>query len=429
MATMSEKTGQYKLPSLTSMLEPGLDLDKGSAGKVLPEILKALRAHLQMDVAFIAEFTRGQRVLRYVDAADDAPLFAVGAADPLEESYCVRIVDGRLPALMRDAAEIPEASALPITRSLPVGAHLSVPIKLEDGSVYGTFCCFSTRPDPSLNERDLELLRVFAEVAAGLLQNDVRASRKFNETWDRVQAVLDGHGLSMVYQPIFDIEFHRVVGFEALARFSAKPARSPDVWFRDADAVGLGQELEARAIETALALDLQRTDAYLACNVSPQLVLNDRIPKALLRRPLDRIVLEITEHQTIKDYSGIARVLDPLRRRGLRVAVDDAGAGYASFRHILSLKPDFIKLDMSLTRDIDSDIGRRSLAAALIGFARETQSELIAEGVETAAELATLECLGVSKAQGYFLGRPMPAESARQLVTASAAQLPSSPTR
>nr|WP_247655455.1 EAL domain-containing protein [Stutzerimonas frequens] len=92
----------------------------------------------------------------------------------------------------------------------------------------------------------------------------------------------------------------------------------------------------------------------------------------------------------------------------MRLAVDDAGAGYASFRHILKLKPDVIKLDASLIRNVDSDTGCRALAAALIRFAEETGCKVVAEGVETQEELAMLRRLEVNKAQGYLLGRPAP---------------------
>ena len=121
---------------------------------------------------------------------------------------------------------------------------------------------------------------------------------------------------------------------------------------------------------------------------------------------LTRLVLEITEHAVVSQYQDIAAVLQPFRKRGLQIAIDDAGAGYASFRHILNLAPDRIKLDMSLTRDIDTDPARRALTVAFVHFARDTGSKLIAEGVETQAELATLIELGVSKAQGFFLGQP-----------------------
>lgn len=126
-------------------------------------------------------------------------------------------------------------------------------------------------------------------------------------------------------------------------------------------------------------------------------------------------MLEVTEHASVSDYSLIAAELAPLRRKGLTLAVDDAGAGFASFRHILKLKPDVIKLDISLIHSIDTDIGCRALAAALIRFAEETGSKVVAEGVETAAELHVLRELGISLAQGYLLGRPLPTGEASLL--------------
>ena len=130
--------------------------------------------------------------------------------------------------------------------------------------------------------------------------------------------------------------------------------------------------------------------------------------KALISRfPLKRIVLEVTEHTSVPDYEKLTAVLQPLWQQGVRIAVDDAGAGYSSLRHILDLQPDLIKLDIGLTRSIDLDPARRALASALIGFARETGSQIIAECVETASELDALRKLGVERAQGYYLGRPM----------------------
>ncbi|WP_274597403.1 EAL domain-containing protein [Pseudomonas sp. SST3] len=125
-------------------------------------------------------------------------------------------------------------------------------------------------------------------------------------------------------------------------------------------------------------------------------------------QPLHRLMLEVTEHTSIVDYMQVAAILDPLRQRGLRLAVDDAGAGYASFRHILKLKPDVIKLDRSLISNLDSDSDCCAMAAALIRFAEETGSKIIAEGVETDAELAVLRELRVTKAQGFLLGKPQP---------------------
>jgi diguanylate cyclase (GGDEF)-like protein/PAS domain S-box-containing protein len=139
---------------------------EASRERFLNDAVAVIRTHLGMDVAFISEFTGGYRMFRHVDAADPNPPLHVDQGDPLADSYCQRVVDGRLPELILDAFDYPAAMELPATRLLPVRGHLSVPITLPDGRVYGTLCCFSYTPDTTLNARDLNLMRVFADLAA-----------------------------------------------------------------------------------------------------------------------------------------------------------------------------------------------------------------------------------------------------------------------
>ena len=224
-----------------------------------------------------------------------------------------------------------------------------------------------------------------------------------------IRSIISQRQFSIAYQPIYSLIENRIAGLECLTRFSTLPSRPTEEWFSEAAEVGLGVELELAVMRMALAsFPLLPADIYLAINVSPATLLSGRLGSALSGVPADRIVLEITEHAHISDYNELMRAFQPLRNRGVRLAVDDAGAGYASLRHILSLQPHFIKLDMSLTRNIDSDGARRALASALIEFAAKTGSEIVAEGVETASELKALQALGVKTAQGYYLGRPTP---------------------
>jgi EAL domain-containing protein (putative c-di-GMP-specific phosphodiesterase class I) len=306
--------------------------------------------------------------------------------------------------------------ALPITQAVPIGSHMSVPIRLPDGRAYGMFCCINSEADRSLNQRDLQMMKAFAELTAFEINRNLEASNANMERLARIMNAIDERQLSIVYQPICDIETRRPIGLECLARFSAEPYRSPDIWFAEAAQVSLGASLELTAIEMALAaLPRLPAGAYLTLNASPATILSREFRSALDGISPERIVLEVTEHAQIDDYASLLRALDPLRQAGLRLAVDDAGAGYCSLQHILHLHPDLIKLDMSLTRNIEGDATRRALASALIAFARETGSQIIAEGVETLSELKTLQALGVEVAQGYFLGRPMALDSALKL--------------
>jgi EAL domain-containing protein (putative c-di-GMP-specific phosphodiesterase class I) len=219
--------------------------------------------------------------------------------------------------------------------------------------------------------------------------------------------IRDEGAFSMVFQPIVALESHTVVGVEALARFSGPPDRAPNVWFAEATTVGLGVELELAAVAKALAaLHELPNHVYLTINVSPTTLAHTRFHALIEAAGGEQLVAEITEHALVENYNGVVGAVGKLRAMGMRLAVDDAGAGFASFRHILNLHPDLIKLDLTLIRAIDRDCSRQALAASLISFADNSGATIIAEGIEHTAELKKLVELGVSYGQGYLLGRP-----------------------
>lgn len=222
----------------------------------------------------------------------------------------------------------------------------------------------------------------------------------------RVENAFRPAALRPVYQPIVDLHTGMVAGFEALARFRCDPVRSPDRWFADADAVGRLAELELAAIEIEVEESVGLPPSrHLSVNASPSTALLPDLWDILGRagRPL---VVEITEHAPVDDYEALAAAMAPFRNGGGRLSVDDAGAGFASLRHILRLDPDFIKLDITLTSGIHADRRKRALASAIISFAGEIGAAVIAEGIEAAEEVGTLLRLGVGLGQGYFLGCP-----------------------
>jgi EAL domain-containing protein (putative c-di-GMP-specific phosphodiesterase class I) len=371
-------------------------------------VLQVIREHLGMDVAFISQFRATDRVFRHVSARGRTPV-QPGDSIPLEAGYCQRVVDGRLPELIPDTQRVPAAAALPDTAAIPIGSHVSVPVRLADGRIFGTLCCFSFCADPTLSERDLSILRAFAALLETQIERDLAESKCVDAARARITSALRTGHPTIVYQPIYQLQTGRLAGLECLSRFNMEPDRPPDRWFAEAAEVGLGAALELAAIRAALeALPLIPADAFLSVNCSPQTILDASLREYLQSVDLQRVVLELTEHDHVHDYPALLSVLSPLRALGLRLAIDDAGAGYASFQHILNFQPEKIKLDISLTKNLDADPKRRALASALIAFGREIHARIVAEGVETAAELATLMRLGVDSAQGFFLGRPMP---------------------
>lgn len=345
----------------------------------------------------------------------------LGGELALDQTYCRRVVEGRLPSLVRDAHREERVRDLPVTREAGIGAYVGVPIRLPDGGLYGMLCCLSSKPEPTLGERDTKLLRILAGMVGEELEREARTVRTRLRQRERIRGVLSGDGLQVVLQPIVELAGGRVVAAEALSRFADEPVRSPDSWFADAAAVGLGVELELAAIRAALAqLDALPTGARLSLNVSPAALLAPELAEALAAVPGERLAVELTEHAPVEDYAAMAAALTGLRGRGVQLMIDDAGSGFSSLKHILGLHPDVIKLDLSLTRDIDRDPVRRALAASLVAFARETKATIVAEGIETAGELEALRALGVAEGQGYYLARPAPGPVPERVTLGSA---------
>jgi len=208
-----------------------------------------------------------------------------------------------------------------------------------------------------------------------------------------------------VFQPIVALASGEVVGYEALARFEGRPSLPPSWWFSEAHRFGLGATLEAQSVRSALAAPMRPAGKFLSLNLSPSALGSTEVARAL-PEDLDGLVIEITEEERILDVVELQRHLDPLRARGARIAVDDAGEGYAGLQQVMSMRADIIKLDRALVADVHADPAKVALIGSLVHFARSTGAVICAEGIETLQELRVLVHLGVAYGQGWALGRP-----------------------
>jgi PAS domain S-box-containing protein len=226
----------------------------------------------------------------------------------------------------------------------------------------------------------------------------------------QVTDILSTGKITIAFQPIIDLATGGMVGVEALSRFPTRPGTTPDVVFAEAFDAGLGLELELLAVRASLAeARLLDRSLYVTINVSPSVLASQSLADALQAGGFDlrRVVIEVTEHASVADYSALTRPRERLRDLGVRLAIDDAGAGYASLRHIVTLAPDMIKIDRDLVADVGTDRARRALVSAVVMYAMEIGTiTVIGEGVETVEELEALKDLGVDAAQGYLMGRP-----------------------
>jgi EAL domain-containing protein (putative c-di-GMP-specific phosphodiesterase class I)/putative methionine-R-sulfoxide reductase with GAF domain len=223
-----------------------------------------------------------------------------------------------------------------------------------------------------------------------------------------VEQLCEPGAIQAFVQPVVRPADEVVVGYEALARMAIEPVMPPDWWLARAGEVGLRSRLEIACLRAATCLGTTPEDRLLFVNLSPSL-LADPAALELLDDLPDRLVVELTEQEAVENYEGLRRDLMPWLSRGVRIAIDDTGAGYSSLRHVIELTPDFLKLDRELVRDLDNDLNRRALVSAVVAFASEVGTSVIAEGVETATELEVLRDAEVDLVQGYLLARPGPA--------------------
>jgi EAL domain-containing protein (putative c-di-GMP-specific phosphodiesterase class I) len=377
----------------------------GTDERTVDALLEKARVQLSLDQVVVGRFQDGLHVIVNAAVGPGEPSMA-GFAEVDDGSLARLVVDGLVPGAIQDVTAIPALASVKGIHDLQIRTHVGVPLRRPDGVLFGSLCAFAHVVKPGAGDDDLAALGVVARQIGAFLVDRDRSEDEARLFVREFDAVMAGGGPQIVYQPVVALAELTPAGSEALSRFRGS-ARPPDQWFVRATQAGRGPELELLAIRRAL-LGLRFAEGFLSLNVSPSTVLLPEFVQIMKGEPLDRLVLEVTEHTQICDYGPLAEVLRPLRALGLRIAVDDVGAGFASMRHILMLAPEIIKLDLSLVHRISSDPRRRSLAAALLTFATDLGAVVIAEGVETASELDCLRELGVQYGQGFHLGRPGP---------------------
>ena len=377
---------------------------RSDAEQQVAELLRTAKRALGLSVAFMTRMDGTTQHLEVVESSVPF-LFKEGVTQPQDTTFCQAVLDGKLPAVIPDVTAFPEAMKLPPARFPRIRSYVSVPVLLSDGTLYGTFCAAGLTADKGLTKRDKALMEVLAHAASVIIEPNILESARRCEIEERLEPVLAGGGPVVVLQPIVDLATGARVGAEALSRFPREWEMAPDVAFAQAHTVGEGDRLELLALERA-AEHVEKVTGYVAMNVSPGTLLTPGCAELLNRLPLDRILLELSEHDQVEDYDALAAVLRPLRERGMRLAIDDVGAGFSSLRHIVLTAPDVIKLDRSIVAGVSTDPVLTTLVRSLVDFGHGCGALVVAEGIETAADAAVLLSLGVDYGQGWHFARP-----------------------
>ncbi len=371
------------------------------------ELLRTAKNSLGLSLTFLTRFDGETQHLEVVESS--IPFFHDGQSQPQATSLCQAILDGKLPSVIPNVAKLPEAKRLPAARFPRIRSYVSVPVSLSDGTLYGTFCAAGFTADKDLTKRDRALMEVLASAAATIIEPGVQERRREAAIRTRLQPVFDAGGPRIVLQPIVALFDGVRVGAEALSRFPAEWGQAPDEVFADATSIDVGLELEMLAVRQAVDA-FSGVSGYLAINFSAGTLLDFRCQELLHELPLERIVLELSEHDPVPDYRVLMDTLAPLRRRGMRLAIDDVGAGFASLRHILLTSPDVIKLDRSIVAGAASDVVLRRLVQSLAEFGHGAGAAVVAEGIETSEDATVLRDAGVDYGQGWHFAWPGTAE-------------------
>lgn len=371
-------------------------------------------------------------------SAHGAAASQLGRVLPRDSTFQARALQSRRPEVVNDAYDDPRL--LPAVRALAldldIRSWVAIPLYHNDTAI-GALSVVAAEPF-AFDELDVAAISSLSRLVSALIGSHSELSRLLedlfdnddhtphrpstarflaalmiperadqNHLHDRLDTMLAEGAMQPVFQPIVDLRTHDIVAFEGLCRFPGTGEDDVAQWFSNARRLGRGIDLELRALETILeACGRLPRPVPVAVNLSPVAASNHDVQQLLLGADRD-MVLEITEHEPFPDDLGQA--LEPLRRHGIRVAIDDAGAGYANLNQILRLRPDIVKIDGELTTGIDNDPVRRALAFSIVRLSQELGARTIAEAVETDAQQYVVTRLGIDYGQGFHFGRPVPA--------------------
>ena len=427
-------------------LESGAD-DYLSKPFALTELTARVRARLRGQAALTRELERGRERRRALavaleELAPDAPLLAL-ASDLVTRLPAVLGVDGA--AILYFSAEgvncIASSGILrdSFARGMPLAAEVGREIASraesgawmdarspgpdrDDGSVDVAFVPFRLGPTPKplgclvfagrhggregpLAQRLPDLMDATDYIVA-VLRPAVERAETSGVTIARIQRLIADHDFTIHLQPILRLDDATMVAVEALTRFSS--GIRPDLQFAEAATFGMGLALEREAVSAAIvAAAGLPPDVALSVNLSADVLQHEPTLPKIIGATERVVIIELTEHERIDDYDAVLSAFVRLGS-GVKLAIDDAGSGFASLRHIFALRPDYVKLDIEWVHGIDRDPVRRALVSGLVYFGKETGCQLIAEGIETQEELASLRGLGIELGQGFLLGRPAP---------------------
>ena len=374
---------------------------------MLQDILVAFRMAVGFPLACLVTYEGAKVRIKAVSDARGSGQLSPGPCPPKPEVYFQLLRDGELPGTLPNTLKDPLARMLSWISESPIGAIASIPLHSDGGRVIGALCTLSPIP-ASLPARDIKIMTVLARIAANIITNEHKSLPQLSRLRERIRNVISEARVDIHLQPILDMQTSEIRGYEALSRFNDGAADfSPRSWFEDAKRVGMQPLLECTAIAEALELlKFLPKSTYLSVNASPETVKIGAVADILRDSPAERVVLDLAETEDAAKLDDLDFSLAELRAMGVQIALDNFGSGDLQFPTVVKLKPDILKLDISIVKSINRKQSSQDLTKAMVGYAEDLGAALIAVGIEHESERAKLADLGVKFGQGFLLGKP-----------------------
>ena len=391
-----ERAQRSAVVSALARMEPGDD-----AFETARLICRQLLTISDIQVACVIALDEGRAIPLVLEAAEGEPL-PLPRSLPAKEATLLHARSITGPWVERAVpGELVAMGAPALARNINVHGGIALG---QNGGLQGFLVIGAREQDAGVVDRLQLALGEFGPLASALLVEDLRRRGRLRSDRRLTRRIIRSGEFEPVFQPVVNLLRGTVVGYELLTRFA--DGAPPQHRFAAAHRIGLEGALEkatlSHGIQVARGLP---ADAWLALNVSPELLRRPSVLMKLVQHAERPVVLELTEHRAVEGYARARAAVEKLGR-GVSLAVDDAGAGYASLQLILELRPAYAKLDLTIVRGISRDPARQALVAGFRFFADRIGCTPIAEGIESEEDLRTLLDLGITLGQGYLLGRP-----------------------
>jgi EAL domain-containing protein (putative c-di-GMP-specific phosphodiesterase class I) len=350
-----------------------------------------VRRELGLNVAFISEIRGDRRTFRALVSDVQLPIDE-GFDEPYEDTYCEMITSGRLDEVVPDTSREPLTADAFHTSYLGIGSYVGVPMHRRSGELFGTLCAFSPDPRPDLSPAQAEVLRATAVLIMRLIEVEEEVEGRLADVARHVESSLEEVAIDLL--PVLEVRGDVVVGYEAMPRFG--DGASYRRRLAEAREIGRGVELELAVMTRTLESVEEVGVPVVSCSLSLEALRDPAFQAIISALPPSRLLLRFDVDEPVEDYEELNALLRPLRRLGARVAVDRVGDGAAELRHILLLSPDVLRLDPVLVRGLDTDPARRVLVESIAVLADKLEADCVALGVESDADMAWMEELGVT---------------------------------